>query len=395
MSDIFPCRGYRYDFYISDHPEILSETEERIAKAIASKGRLYRSGVISLGGKEHGLANPIYEILQMPMKSPDEMKQSLIGQRLVGNIPLDEFQFLGQIPAHLKKLLKNALRTKQKSINILLYGCPGTGKTEFAKSLSQAVGENLYSICDGENSHNEPTRENKLSSLKIADYILSKSKGILLLDEAEDLFDTGFMSGNQGSKVFMTRFLENNTHPIIWTTNNIFCMDSAYIRRFTYMVHFKKPDERVRKNIWQKTVAENGLALTNDDVQSLAKGYSVPPAIITSAVKSTKMANGGLSELKDALSMYAKAMGTDFTVKQATSNTVFNPALLNTDIDMEKLAIRLCQSKSCQFSLCLYGVPGTGKSAYARYIAQKMNMEVIEKKPRICWVPMLEKPKEI
>lgn len=124
-------------------------------------------------------------------------------------------------------------------------------------------------------------------------------------------------------------------------------------------------------------------------------GYSVPPAIITSAVKSTKMVNGGLSELKDALSMYAKAMGTDFTVKQATSNTVFNPALLNTDIDMEKLAIRLCQSKSCQFSLCWYGVPGTGKSAYARYIAQKMNMEVIEKKPRICWVPMLEKPKEI
>lgn len=41
LSDIFPCRGYRYDFYISDHPEILSETEERIAKAIASYNRIF------------------------------------------------------------------------------------------------------------------------------------------------------------------------------------------------------------------------------------------------------------------------------------------------------------------------------------------------------------------
>ena len=147
------------------------------------------------------MARPIYEMLKMPIKSSDEMKQALIGQRLVGHILLDEFQFLGQVPNHLRMLLENAIRTKKKGINILLYGKPGTGKTEFAKSLSQAVGENLYSICDGENSQNEPKREDRLSSLKIADYILSRSKGILLLDEAEDLFDTGFMPGNQGSKV--------------------------------------------------------------------------------------------------------------------------------------------------------------------------------------------------
>lgn len=37
LSDIFPCRGYRHDFYIYDHPEVLGETEERIAKAIVRK----------------------------------------------------------------------------------------------------------------------------------------------------------------------------------------------------------------------------------------------------------------------------------------------------------------------------------------------------------------------
>ena len=33
-----------------------------------------------------------------------------------------------------------------------------------------------------------------------------------------------------------------------------------------------------------------------------------------------------------------------------------------------------------QFSLCLYGAPGTGKSAYARYLAAQMGIDVIMKR---------------
>ena len=291
----------------------------------------------------------------------------------------DDFQFLGKEANLLKKLLNNAITTKQKGINILLYGKPGTGKTEFAKTLCAAINKDLYSVCEGEKSGNEPTRQERLNSLRTSDFILAKSKGILLFDEAEDMFDFDLFSPKKKSKVFMNRLLESNIHPIIWTTNRIRSIDAAYIRRFTRLVHFENPDEDFRKNIWKKTADENKLVLSEKDVCTLALKYQVPPAIISSVIKSTKLMKGGIQEIEDSLDMYAKAMGEKY-INEDQSSTFFNPALLNTDTDMETLANRLCQSNSKAFSLCLYGASGTGKSAYARYIAQKFGMKVIQKR---------------
>ena len=74
----------------------------------------------------------------------------------------------------------------------------------------------------------------------------------------------------------------------------------------------------------------------------------------------------------------------DFTDKiieiLGLADNSFNTDLLNTDIDLKKLSNRLVSLKKMDFSLCLYGAPGTGKSAYARYIAKKLKLKVVEKK---------------
>ena len=58
----------------------------------------------------------------------------------------------------------------------------------------------------------------------------------------------------------------------------------------------------------------------------------------------------------------------------------FDPALLNTDTDLEKLAGRIKDLNLKTFSLCLYGAPGTGKSAYAVWLAEQIGRPVIKKK---------------
>ena len=63
--------------------------------------------------------------------------------------------------------------------------------------------------------------------------------GVLLLDEAEDIFNASPFYRNSVSKVEINRLLENNTRPTIWITNNIKGMDKAYIRRFTKTVYFE------------------------------------------------------------------------------------------------------------------------------------------------------------
>ena len=58
----------------------------------------------------------------------------------------------------------------------------------------------------------------------------------------------------------------------------------------------------------------------------------------------------------------------------------FDPALIRADTDPGALADRLAGAGGRRFSLCLQGPPGTGKSAYVRYLAERLGLEVLQKR---------------
>ena len=58
----------------------------------------------------------------------------------------------------------------------------------------------------------------------------------------------------------------------------------------------------------------------------------------------------------------------------------FDPALSSADVDLVGLAERVRTASTKALSFCLSGAPGTGKSAYARYLAEKLEMEVLHKR---------------
>lgn len=86
----------------------------------------------------------------------------------------------------------------------------------------------------------------------------------------------------------------------------------------------------------------------------------------------------------DMLSFFSDEEKAEFSKlcnqKNNSSVSDFNITLLNTDTDLNRLAEQIIDSGAMQFSLCLYGAPGTGKSAYARYLAEKMGIEVVLKR---------------
>jgi transitional endoplasmic reticulum ATPase len=58
----------------------------------------------------------------------------------------------------------------------------------------------------------------------------------------------------------------------------------------------------------------------------------------------------------------------------------FDPALSSADVDLIALADQVSQSRSLAISFLLSGPPGAGKSAFARHLAEKLDLELIEKR---------------
>ena len=58
----------------------------------------------------------------------------------------------------------------------------------------------------------------------------------------------------------------------------------------------------------------------------------------------------------------------------------FDPELVRADTDLVQLADRLAERGPGPVSFCLQGPPGTGKSAFVRYLAERMGLEVVQKR---------------
>ena len=174
-------------------------------------------------------------------------------------------------------ILTSAVNNKTKGINILLFGSVGTGKTQFSKLVANKAKIDIYSV-SAEIMDKEATRTDRLNDLVSKQTILSKmDNSCILFDEAEDVMNRGFSEFGSASKAYLNTLIEETPVPIIWTTNNIYNVDPAFLRRMTYTIEFEKLSEDVRLNIWKRTLRKNKLKVDNKRLMQLNKNYKNYP----------------------------------------------------------------------------------------------------------------------
>jgi len=355
---------------------------EAIAAAIRPMGRLMNCGMIDFERYSErleisGLMSHVINQSKQ-LQSPNEVKVFLSGAVQQASLKWEEFSHLGQDRELLAKIVGKASCNREIGINVLFYGKPGTGKTEFCKTLADRLGLSLYAVMEADSNNGEPTREERLKSLRMLQTLIAGEPGnCIILDEAEDVFGSG-RNIKQQSKAYMNRLLEENPVPVFWLTNNTENIDPAYIRRMTYCLEFSGLPEDIRVQMAVSECEKQRIGVSKEVIANITTEFQPSPALFSSAVRATRLADGGEAEIRNVIEHMDKLMGGKRLEGQYSQE--FSLELLNTDVDLAKIAETIKQKKKMDFSFCLYGPSGTGKSEYARWLAAQLGLPVLFKR---------------
>ena len=198
--------------------------------------------------------------------------------------------------------MQNRLEEKglPKGIAVILYGAPGTGKTETAYQLARQTKRKILHV-DIADSKSMWFGESEKKIKKIfTDYrMLCKScrrhrenTPILLFNEADALIskrrDVSSGSVAQTENAMQNILLEEMEKLegiMIATTNLCENMDKAFERRFLFKVKYEKPSLEARTKIWKSKMN----ALSEEDAEKLAGKYDFSGGEIDNIVRKCEM----------------------------------------------------------------------------------------------------------
>ena len=369
---------------------LLGKSAHTVQSRFGADRPLLRSGLVSIdrdGDPE--VARRLHRLATVPATDRRDVSHLLLDAAPTSELDWQDFDHVAEDRDHLESVLQGALASGEPGVNILLYGPPGTGKTEFGKVLARRLGVTLYGVGESDEEGDEPTRDERLRELRLAQRLLAgERRSLILFDEMEDLladpfaglslFGRSFGSGTRGSKVYLHRLLEEAPAPTLWTMNDASQVNGTVLRRFMAAVEMRLPSPAVRQRIWARQLEMNGIEAETNDVRMLAAGFEATPGVAAGVTAAVRLAGGGIPAVRRGVNSFSRLLGCD-RPPQATPER-FDLALVRADIDPAVLADRLANSREHRFSLCLQGAPGTGKSALVRYLAERLGLQVIQKR---------------
>ncbi|MCC5986513.1 MAG: AAA family ATPase [Pararhodobacter sp.] len=367
---------------------VLATEPDEIRRRLSPAGRLLRSGLIRLAREGRNFSDCIESHGRLStlefeaFADATALKTRLLGQPARTDLQPDDFAHLADDLRLIADILRGAFANRERGVNILLYGIPGTGKTEFAKVLANVVSAAMYPIGEVDDEGGEPTRNERLSELALMQMLLGSeaAPAFCCFDEAEDLFGSfGFgFSRVSGSKIFVNRLFETNTVPVIWIVNDIEALPATVRRRMTLALKIDQPPRDVSARILGRMAGAMDLALPPERLKALVRDLPASPGLYAKAIQATVLAGGDPETLAHVSSGLVQALNDGALPRNPRRIGAgdFRPELSNADTDLVDLAARLEACEGRAFSLCLFGASGTGKSAFARHVAERLGMEV-------------------
>jgi len=350
-----------------------------------------RLGLLSLqadgsGGLDLALSWAFGNLLAEGLADDARIVDLLAGSRQEATLTLDDFAEQREAADLIVRLLAGALAAKARGVNILIHGPPGTGKTELARTLASAAGARLYAVAEEDEDGDEPSRYQRVHALRRAQRLLARrGDSLLLFDEMEDLFSDASMTAGggrrAGSKVFVNRLFEDNAVPTLWTSNAIDAVDPAHLRRMSFVLRMDHPSPKARARIVARAAASEGAADAAGGLLALAAREAETGSVARVALRTATLAGGGAEDAEAAGRSLVLGLRGGRALPPAVGGGGLDLSLYEGGEDVARLVARLgAPGSPADFSLLLTGPPGTGKTALAAHLAERLDRPLAVKR---------------
>ena len=261
-----------------------------------------QEGLISKGS--YSIKDAVRKELFSDMVQPDTIFKTVKLNDL-SNKPEKEMFYnqreKGQIDRLSRLLSKDSLHTVYESMKAkglrtgftcLLYGEPGTGKTETVYQLAKRTGRKILeadvaSLRNCYVGETEKNMRNLFEQYRIANKENNLSP-ILLFNEADAILGKRMEGAvrsvdrmeNSVQNILLEE-MENFEGIMIATTNLLGNLDPAFERRFLFKIRFNKPELEPRSQIWKSQFP----SLNDEEATSLAKEFSFSGGQIENVVR--------------------------------------------------------------------------------------------------------------
>lgn len=180
----------------------------------------------------------------------------------------------------------------QGGLGMLMYGCPGTGKTMFAEAVAHELNLPLYIVTPAD-IFKPHVGESEESVRKLFDAIDEEEDGcVLFVDECESIFSVRTGDTQDYKAAVTTELLQRingfgddsekkgTSRIMIAATNRPDMIDKAYLRykRFSHLVHITPPDEVAKRAIIEGKLEGIELQdITIDEIVEMSEKETVKP----------------------------------------------------------------------------------------------------------------------
>lgn len=383
------------DTYVRCASYALGADYHELFSALSYSGKLIKNRLIQYNKTFIGqitypqLAEDILGLLFQRFASFDELIHAFVEVAPKSLLTKSDFPHLEEQTKLLALYLNQAIEQRLPGVNILVYGPPGTGKTEYVRWLAQYIDQPLYAVRTTDKDDQAISGIGRLTFYKFCQQFLSETTAFIIFDEVGEAFSANehfqYQSNNRkdgsSSKSWLNQLLETNPVPAIWITNDIDNIDDAYLRRFDHSIHIDVPPASIRKKILNKYLGQ--CAVSDSQLATLAQHDKLTPAQIQNAAKVVQalppVEHGATLDLLIHNGM--RLLGQPQAARSIQLSTRhYRLDYLNADQDLNALVTKFVKQRSISASMCLYGISGSGKSAFAHYLAHMMDRPLITRR---------------